>query len=125
VVRGAGRGRQLGFPTANIGTPPYQLLPATGIYAGYVRIDGRHLPAAASVGYNVQFEGRQIVVEAHILDFDEDIYDRVIALDLVARVRDERKFESVDALIEEIGRDVEKVRTILTTAEEPGELILT
>jgi riboflavin kinase/FMN adenylyltransferase len=124
VVHGAGRGRQLGYPTANIEMPPHQILPATGVYAGYVRLGERRLPAAASIGYNVQFEGRQIVVEAHILDFDEDIYGEEIGLDLVARVREEQKFESVEALVAQIGRDVETTRRLLATAEEPGELML-
>lgn len=124
VVHGAGRGRQLGYPTANIEVPPHQLLPATGVYAAYVRIGDRRLPAAASIGYNVQFDGRRIVVEAYILDFDEDIYGEEIGLELVARVREERKFESVDALIVQMGRDVEETRRLLAIAEEPGELIL-
>jgi riboflavin kinase/FMN adenylyltransferase len=124
VVHGAGRGRQLGYPTANIKMPAHQALPATGIYAGYVRLGDRRLPAAASVGYNLQFDGHRLVVEAYILDFDEDIYGEDLALDFVARVREERKFESVEALVEQIGRDVEDVRRIVARAEEPGELIL-
>jgi riboflavin kinase/FMN adenylyltransferase len=76
------------------------------------------------VGYNLQFDGHRLVVEAYILDFDEDIYGEDLALDFVARVREERKFESVEALVEQIGRDVEDVRRIVARAEEPGELIL-
>lgn len=124
VVRGAGRGRKLGFPTANIQHPAHQFLPATGIYAGYVRIDDERLPSAVSVGYNPQFGGQTVGAEAHILDFEGDLYDRRIGLELVRRIREERVFDSVDALIEEMGRDVGQVRDILRRAEEPGELIL-
>jgi riboflavin kinase/FMN adenylyltransferase len=124
VVRGHGRGKALGFPTANIRPPDFQVLPHTGIYAGYVRLDERRLPAATSVGYNVVFGGQEIVVEAHILDFDEDIYDRTVGLEFVDRVREERNFESVEALVAEMHRDVARVREILAAAVEPGELIL-
>lgn len=124
VVRGQGRGRALGFPTANLRTEPYQLLPDTGIYAGYLRVDDRRLPAAISVGYNVVFGGREIVVEAHVLDFDEDLYDKVVEIEFVDRVREERNFEGVDALIAEMHRDVATVRRILAAAEVPGERVL-
>jgi riboflavin kinase/FMN adenylyltransferase len=92
------------------------------VYAGYVHIGERCLPAAASIGYNLQFEGRRIVVEAYILDFDEDIYDVEISLELVARVREERKFASIDALIAQMGRDVEQVRARLTGEAEKLKL---
>lgn len=124
VVRGAGRGRALGFPTANIQPPPHQALPATGIYAAYVRLGGERLPAAASVGYNPQFEGHELTVEAYILDFDRDIYGEELGIEFVGRVREERKFDSVDMLIAEMHRDIGRVREILAAAEEPGELLL-
>ncbi len=120
VVRGQGRGRALGFPTANLRTASDQILPDTGIYAGYLQVDGRRLPAAISVGYNVVFGGREIVVEAHVLDFDEDLYDKEVTLEFVARVREERNFDSVESLIEEMHRDVATVRDILRVADEPG-----
>lgn len=124
VVHGQGRGRALGFPTANLRIEPHQLLPDTGIYAGYLCVDGRQLPAAISVGYNVVFGGREIVAEAHVLDFDEDLYDKEVTLEFVGRVREERNFDGVDALIEEMHRDVAAVRDILRAAVEPGERIL-
>lgn len=123
VVRGAGRGRKLGFPTANLGHSPTQILPQTGIYAGYLRVDERCLPAAVSVGYNVVFGGQHLVVEAYVLDFDEDLYDKIVAVDFVARIRNEQNFESVEALVAQMHRDVAEVRHILDQAEEPGELI--
>jgi riboflavin kinase / FMN adenylyltransferase len=125
VVPGAGRGRDLGFPTANIQPVPSQLVPGTGIYAGYLRIDNRCLPAAISVGYNPVFGGQHIVVEAYILDFDGDLRDEEVTLDFVARLREEQNFDSVDELVAQMHRDVANVRTILAGSEEPGELMLT
>ncbi len=124
VVRGQGRGRALGFPTANIHVPQYQALPATGIYAGYVRLGHERLVSAASVGYNPQFEGHDLTVEAHILDFDRDIYGEELGIEFVQRVREERRFETVQALVDEMHRDIDCVRDILARAEEPGELLL-
>lgn len=124
VVHGDRRGRELGFPTANLQPPLYQIIPASGIYAGYVRFDGQKLPAAISIGTNVHFHGTALKVEAHILDWDGDIYDRVIGIEFVDRVREERKFESLEALIEEMKHDCGEVRRVLSSAEEPGELIM-
>lgn len=124
VVHGDRRGRELGFPTANLRPPPHQIIPASGIYAGYVRFDGQRFPAAISVGYNAHFHGTDLKVEAHILDWDGDIYDRVIGIEFVSRVREEREFESLEALIEEMKHDCGEVRRLLAIAEEPGELIM-
>lgn len=124
VVHGDQRGRELGFPTANLQPPPHQLLPATGVYAGYVRFDGQRLPAAISVGYNVHFHGTSLKVEAHILDWDGDIYDRIIGIEFVARVREEREFTSLDALITEMQHDCKEVGRLLARADEPGERIM-
>jgi riboflavin kinase/FMN adenylyltransferase len=124
VITGFGRGAQLGFPTANVRHSPYQLLPAVGIYAGYLRVDGQRLPAAISVGYNVQFNGETVSVEAYVLDFSGDLRDREVGVEFVARIRDEQKFDTVDDLLAEIRRDVEKTRSIIAQAEEPGELLL-
>ncbi|MDQ2742760.1 MAG: bifunctional riboflavin kinase/FAD synthetase [Chloroflexota bacterium] len=124
VVRGAGRGHDLGFPTANLRLPPAQLLPGAGIYAANLHALGSTYSAAVSVGYNVQFDGQEIVVEAHALDFSGDLRGQPVALDLVARLRDEQRFPNVDALVEAMGKDVAQTRLILAGAEEPGELIL-
>lgn len=124
VVHGDRRGRELGFPTANLQPPPHQQVPASGVYAGYVRFDGQRLPAAISVGTNVHFHGTALKVEAHILDWDGDIYDRIIGIEFVDRVREERGFESLEALIGEMERDCGEVRRLLERAEEPGELLM-
>jgi len=124
VVAGFGRGKELGFPTANVLPPIYQQLPAIGIYAAYLGADGRRRKAAISVGYNVVFEGTAIAVEAYVLDFTGDLRDTEVQLEFVDRIRAERDFESVSALIAEMHRDVEKVRYILANAGEPGKLTL-
>jgi len=124
VVAGFGRGKELGFPTANVRPPSHQQLPATGIYAGYLGFKGRRLGAAISVGYNVVFGGTAIVVEAYVLDFTGDLRDAEVRLDFVDRIRPERDFASVSALISEMHRDVEEVRRILATATAPSDLTL-
>jgi riboflavin kinase/FMN adenylyltransferase len=124
VVRGAGRGASMGFPTANIRPPEAQFLPGTGIYAGRLLVEEQTMPAAISVGYNVQFNGQDISVEAYVLDFEGDLRGRGVSLDFIDRIREEARFESVDALLAQMHTDVEDVRRILAQAREPGELML-
>jgi len=114
VVRGDGRGRELGYPTANLALVPRSPLPGIGIYAGTAHLPGSSHPAAISVGYNVTFtdDRSQVRVEAYLLDFDADIYGSPIRLDLTHRLRDELRFDSVDALLEQLHRDVETVRKL-------------
>ncbi len=116
VVHGDGRGRQLGFPTANIDYPPEKMLPSNGVYACHAWVNGRGYPAAINVGVRPQFHDKadHPLVEAYILDFDQDIYGRDLRLEFVARLRDELKFSSVDALVEQMHADVEKARQILS-----------
>jgi riboflavin kinase / FMN adenylyltransferase len=125
VERGVGRGHDLGFPTANLEIPDAQLLPGSGIYAGHLHVDDSSLPSAISVGTNPQFDGDKLVVEAYALDFDGDLRGKTVGLDFVQRLRDEKRFPSVDDLKAAMTEDVAKTRQILATAEEPGELILT
>ena len=121
VVRGQQRGRSLGFPTANLQTPPYTAIPADGVYAGWlVRLDSAGLeterwPAAISVGTNPTFDGRERTVEAYALDRDDlDLYGTQVAVDFVARLRATLKFSSVADLIEQMHIDVEDSRRLLT-----------
>ena len=114
VVRGAGRGGQLlGFPTVNLHSPQ-QVCPADGVYAGWAELDGTRSVAAISIGSNPTLHpasGRS--VEAHLLDARGDFYGRRMKLEFVERLRDQRKFESIDALQEQIAKDIEHVRRIV------------
>jgi riboflavin kinase/FMN adenylyltransferase len=113
VVHGARRGRDLGFPTANIATAPHTALPADGIYAGRFAIGDRLLPTAISVGTNPTFQGRVRTVEAYVLDVDEDFYGHAVAVDLVARLRGQEHYDDVGALITQMHADVARTREIL------------
>ena len=106
VVQGDRRGRDLGFPTANLELDPDQPLPPKGIYAG-VALGHR---AAISIGVNPHFGGDVLRVEAHLLDFDGDLYGRRIALELWAWLRDERAFASLAELVAAIAEDVAATR---------------
>lgn len=114
VVGGAGRGRSLGFPTANLRTWPRLLLPGRGIYAGRAAVDGRTRVAAISVGTNPTFGVEPLHVEAHLLDFDEDIVGRPISIEFWAYLRDEERFETPDELSEAIARDVRRTRHLVS-----------
>lgn len=116
VVRGDGRGVGLGFPTANVLPPEDKVLPATGIYATFVHTAERAVGAATSVGTRPTFGGRDIVVEAHLLDFDGTLYGETIGIHFVQRLRDELVFPSVDPLIAQMQEDVATTRRILAAA---------
>jgi riboflavin kinase/FMN adenylyltransferase len=107
VVDGDKRGRSLGFPTANLIPPDGYVVPGHGVYA--CRADGR--PAAVNVGVRPQFQtGRGELIEAFLLDFEGDLYGRRLPVEFHKRLRGERRFPSVDALVEQMSRDVEAVR---------------
>lgn len=112
VVRGDGRGRSIGFPTANLDVEAALCRPAVGIYAGtWTRPGGERLIAAISVGRRPTFhEHAEVAVEAHLCDFDADLYGERGRLAFVTRLRDEQRFESVDALVAQIALDVEATR---------------
>jgi riboflavin kinase/FMN adenylyltransferase len=116
VAHGDERGRELGYPTANVSVPGDILLPADGIYAGWFgRSDGTLLPAALSLGRRPTFyvEAHASLLEAHVLDFEGDLYDEHVRVRFVARLRGEERFESVEDLVAQIGRDCEEARKIL------------
>ncbi len=106
VVHGDGRGRALGFPTANLDMPAGLLMPPDGVYAGWTR----DRLAAVSIGTNPQFDGVERRVEAHLLDFDDDLYDQRLVVEVWSWVREQRRFDSVDDLVAAIGADVERIR---------------
>lgn len=116
VAHGDKRGRELGFPTANVSVPGDILLPADGIYAGWLRrADGSLLPAALSLGRRPTFyvEAHASLLEAHVLDFEDDLYDEHVRVRFVARLRGEERFDSVEALIAQIQRDCDQARALL------------
>ncbi|MBW3557660.1 MAG: bifunctional riboflavin kinase/FAD synthetase [Actinobacteria bacterium] len=116
VQRGDARGRELGFPTANVAVPEEILLPADGIYAGwYERPGGQVHPAAISIGRRPTFypEARLSLLEAYLLDFDGDLYGEPARVRFTGRLRDEIKFDSVQALVGQMSRDVDDARNLL------------
>ena len=119
VVHGAKRGRAIGIPTANI-APTSDLVIAPGIYAVTLAAGGQPLPAVASLGRNPTFvEQGGLVLEVHVLDFDGDLYDQRVRTTFESRIRDELKFDSVDALVAQIHRDIDVARQDLAVILKP------
>ena len=114
VVTGDKRGRTLGFPTANIEVGPDMVVPGNGIYATLAFVDGERHMAATSIGTRPTFDGKGRTIEAFLLGFDSNLYNRQLRLEFVQRLRDELKFDSVDALLEQMELDVEQTRRLLT-----------
>ncbi|HMR99126.1 MAG TPA: bifunctional riboflavin kinase/FAD synthetase [Anaerolineales bacterium] len=115
VIRGDQRGRTIGFPTANLDYSVDKLIPFGGIYASWAYLGNEKYKAAVNIGTNPTFtpDKKTMSVEAYLLDFDRDIYDETLQLEFVSRLRDELKFDSVDALIEQIKNDVKQTRRTL------------
>lgn len=113
VVHGDHRGREIGFPTANIGITPDRALPAFGVYATWAYLGERRYASATNIGRRPHFNGDSTTVETYILDFDEEIYGRILRIDLVERISPEESFTTLEALQEKIRRDIEKAREIL------------
>jgi riboflavin kinase/FMN adenylyltransferase len=114
VVHGDERGRELGFPTANLVPEEALVCPGHGVYACVSYDDPTHPhPAAVSIGVRPTFQtGRGELIEAYLLDFEGDLYGRELRLDFLARLRGERRFETAEALIEQMHRDVQRTREI-------------
>ena len=113
VAHGDKRGRTLGFPTANLVPDSALVVPDHGIYACLAEVGGERRIAAVNVGVRPTFQtGRGLLVEAFLLDFDGDIYGQELRLDFLERLRGEKRFESVDALVEQMHRDVEVARRV-------------
>ena len=112
VTRGAGRGRSIGVPTANLDTAN-ELLPPSGVYATYATVDGLVRPSVTNIGLRPTFgDTEQILIETHILDLEKDLYGSTIRLSFVQRLRDERAFPDVDALRAQIDADVRGARRL-------------
>jgi riboflavin kinase/FMN adenylyltransferase len=119
VIPGAGRGRDLGFPTANLRTPEGILLPGRGVYAGRAGVDGRWWTAAINVGVNPTFGEEPLHVEAYLLDFDRDVQGRVLTVEFWERLRDEERFDSAGELAARMAEDVERTRVLVGAPEGP------
>ena len=112
VRRGAGRGRTLGFPTANL-KPDRPLVLAAGVYAARARWEDRQAEAVVNIGYRPTFEESQYWVEAYLFDFAGDLYDRALTLDFLCRIRAEMKFPGVEALTAQVRADMAEARRLL------------
>lgn len=113
VVRGDMRGRELGYPTANLQALPHAAVPADGVYAGRLVHGEQSRPAAISIGSNPTFEGRERRVEAYVLDFSGDLYGEHVAIDFVARLRGMERFDEVAALQAQMAQDVALTRSLV------------
>lgn len=114
VVEGDRRGHTLGFPTANIAVDPVHALPADGVYACRVNLADGLLPAVTNVGTRPTFEGVRRTVEAHLLDWSGNLYGQTLRLEFWHHLRGERKFNGIDELVAQIGRDAERARALLS-----------
>jgi riboflavin kinase/FMN adenylyltransferase len=121
VVTGHGRGRGIGFPTANVDTQN-ELRPAAGVYAIRARFrdepDGPWRPGVANIGVKPTFGVNEVTIEAHLLDFNGDLYGKELRVQFLERLRAERRFGSVAELVGQIKRDVEAARTVIARASE-------
>jgi riboflavin kinase / FMN adenylyltransferase len=118
VVPGQGRGKGLGFPTANVDTQN-ELRPGAGVYAVRVRLAGEegYLPGAANIGVKPTFGGAEVTVEVHLIDFAGDLYGKELRVQFLERLRPERRFGSPSELVGQIKRDVEEARAIAARAD--------
>ncbi len=126
VVHGDHRGRLLGFPTANLIPPPHKLLPTNGVYAitvtvpsvpgGDSAVGSRVYNGVANIGIRPTFNGKERVVEAHLLDIELDLYEKRITIDFIARLRDEQRFAGIEALKAQIAADAQQARQLLQAA---------
>jgi len=115
VVSGSGRGRALGIPTANLEIWEERAYPRSGVYACWAELNGQRYKAVTNIGIRPTFEDKQeqAIVEAHLLDFNEDLYGKELFLNFIARLRDERRFANPELLLSRIARDIQRARVIL------------
>jgi riboflavin kinase/FMN adenylyltransferase len=115
VVTGTRRGRELGFPTANLAVAPEMMLPGDGIYATWAIIGGVRHASATSVGVRPTFGLTERVVEVYVLDFDADLYGQEVSVEFVRKLRDQETFPDVPALVARVNQDVAEARAALVT----------
>ena len=113
VVRGAQRGRAIGVPTANLSVWSEQIIPANGVYATWARLGSEIFPSATNIGVRPTFAGDELSIEAHLLDFDRDIYGGTLELTFEKRLRPEQKFNGLDELVTQIKSDIAAARDYL------------
>jgi len=114
IVRGFERGRTIGFPTANLSVAADRALPALGVYATRAHVVGRTIDGATNIGTRPTFDSGHLSIETHLLDFEGDIYGERMEIEFVERIREERAFDDVEALVAQITKDAETVRGILS-----------
>ncbi len=119
VVHGAGRGTDLGFPTANL-MPQNELVPQDGVYVTEAQVGERSRPSVTNVGSRPTFGEGRLTVETHLLDDHRDLYDQLLEIRFLARLRKEVKFESPRALVEQVRRDVERARAFFESEAPRG-----
>ena len=120
VVAGEGRGRSLGFPTANLDVEgDIEKILGSGVYAAMAAWGGAEIeyPAVVNVGVRPTFSPGELAVEAHIIDFAGDLYGKTLRIRTVKKLRDERRFPNLDTLVEQLGRDVEIAREVIRSTE--------
>lgn len=124
IIGGDRRGRTLGFPTANLVFPVERVLPAPGVYATLANLGDKRLEAVTNVGYRPTFKNQSIalVVEAHILDFNQDIYGQSMRLDFIRFLRSEVRFAHIQELIHQMQKDIETAREVLSHVKSPTDL---
>jgi len=115
VTSGAGRGLRLGFPTANLDVAPERALPPDGVYATWAYIDGKTYPSVTNIGKRPTFGGNQRAVEVYVLDYHRDLYGCELKIDIMARLRSEKKFDTTDELKKQITEDIKQGRAILNS----------
>ena len=120
VVTGDRRGKALGFPTANLSVGSHLSLPRNGIYATWALVGGKRYQSATNIGVRPTFAPSPRLVECFLMDFDDDLYGDKLTLEFACRLRDEIAFASVDALVEQMKRDVEQSRAILSGQGNAG-----
>ncbi len=112
VQKGKGRGAKVLLPTCNLNPPKGKLIPKSGVYAALAEVEGQTFPAAVNIGSRPTFEGEGLHIEAHLLGFHRSLYGRPLTLKLLKRLRDERKFPSLEALREQIRHDIEEAKKV-------------
>lgn len=113
VTEGEKRGRRIGFPTVNLNTD-WDILPKVGVYATRAYVNNGKFGSITNVGYRPTFGENKLLVETHIFDFNSDLYGRRVKVEFVDRIRDEKRFENVDALVAQIKKDIVEVKKVLS-----------